>query len=276
MRVPRFPPIALWMLLCPAAPALADVTVNFAAPGVGIGVDVPAYPVLERVPGYPVYYAPGVGTNYFFHDGLYWVYHGDTWYASSWYNGPWRAVDPYNVPVYLLRVPVRYYHHAPAYFRGWHGDESPRWGEHWGRSWEERRHGWNQWDHKAAYSYAPLPAYQRQYAGNRYPHASEQLVIEHRSYTYRPRDPVALQHYEHRQLEVKPTQTRAQRQMQQLPTSQPVQQKVLLHQQPQQQQQQHVARPQAPQQPQALKQPMPQPKPQPKPAQHEKEHKEHH
>ena len=41
------------------------------------------------VPGYPVYYAPDIGGNYFFYDGRYWVYQDDNWYSSSWYNGPW-------------------------------------------------------------------------------------------------------------------------------------------------------------------------------------------
>ena len=41
------------------------------------------------VPGYPVYYAPGLVSNYFFNDGMYWVYQDDNRYASSWHNGPW-------------------------------------------------------------------------------------------------------------------------------------------------------------------------------------------
>jgi len=69
--------------------------------------DQPAgLPALFRVPGYPVYYAPRLNANYFFYDGLYWVFHGDNWYASSWYNGPWWFVDSYAVPVYVLRIPV--------------------------------------------------------------------------------------------------------------------------------------------------------------------------
>src|SRR5437868_11203395 len=91
-----------------------------AAVNVSIGINVPAYPSLVRVPNYPVYYAPGLQANYFFYDGLYWVFSPDgTWYESPWYNGPWYAVDPYSVPVFLLRVPVRYYRAAPSYFHSW-------------------------------------------------------------------------------------------------------------------------------------------------------------
>jgi hypothetical protein len=104
--------IALSLLLG-SLPAAAQLSINFGIPGGSIGINVPAYPTLQRVPGYPVYYAPGVSSNYFFYDGMYWVYNQDNWYASSWYNGPWGMVDRFDVPVYLLRVPVRYYRHAP-------------------------------------------------------------------------------------------------------------------------------------------------------------------
>ena len=165
----RYALIVLWTLLFSANPADAQLSVNFGVPGVNIGINLPVYPDLQRVPGYPVYYAPGVSSNYFFYDGLYWVYQGDNWYASSWYNGPWSAVDPMDVPVYVLRVPVRYYREAPVYFRGWSVDQAPRWGDHWGQSWEKRRGGWDQWNRNSAPAPAPLPSYQRQYSGNRYP-----------------------------------------------------------------------------------------------------------
>jgi hypothetical protein len=197
----RYALIALCLLISSLTPARAQLSINFGLPGVNIGIDLGGYPALQRVPGYPVYYAPGVNSNYFFYDGLYWVYDGDNWYASSWYNGPWRLVDRFDVPVYLLRVPVRYYRHAPAYFRGWRADAPPRWGEHWGQSWETRRSGWDQWNRASAPALAPLPTYQRQYTGDRYPQASQQAVIETRNYRYQPRDPVAQQHFQHQRTQ---------------------------------------------------------------------------
>src|SRR5512138_1715655 len=92
-----------------ASNAQVSVQVGVAVPGVQIGVQMPSYPRLVAVPGYPVYYAPAAATNYFFYDGAYWVFQGDSWYVSSWYAGPWYVVEPYDVPVHLLRVPVRYY-----------------------------------------------------------------------------------------------------------------------------------------------------------------------
>ena len=167
--------LALWMLLLSAVPAAAQVSVGIGFPGVSIGINLPAYPQLVRVPGYPVYYAPRLNSNFFFYDGMYWVYQGDNWYASSWYNGPWGLVAPEVVPLYVLRVPVRYYRQPPVYFGGWRADAPPRWGDHWGREWEQHRSGWDRWNHSAVPAPAPLPSYQRQYAGNRYPAAEQQI-----------------------------------------------------------------------------------------------------
>ena len=192
----RRTPLALSLLLAFATPAFSQVSLNFSVPGATIGLNLGGYPTLQPIPGYPVYYAPGVNSNYFFYDGMYWVYQNDNWYSSSWYNGPWALVDPYYVPPYILRVPVRYYRHAPTYFRSWRADAPPHWGEHWGRQWEERRSGWDRWDRASAPRAAPLPSYQRQYSGNRYPNDYErQSTIHTQNYRYAPREPVAQQHY---------------------------------------------------------------------------------
>src|SRR5882672_1694745 len=100
--------------LSPAAFAEVSIGIGINVPGVSIGINLPAYPQLVPVPGYPVYYAPDMQSNYFFYDGMYWVCQGDNWYASSWYNGPWGLVAPAVVPVFVLRVPVRYYRQPPV------------------------------------------------------------------------------------------------------------------------------------------------------------------
>ena len=56
-----------------------------------IGVDISEYPQLVLVPGFPVYYAPEVGANYFFYDGDFWIFQDDNWYSSPWYDGPWNG-----------------------------------------------------------------------------------------------------------------------------------------------------------------------------------------
>src|SRR5258706_12234462 len=185
-----------------------------AATYVSIGINLPVYPELVRVPGYPVYYAPRVNANIFFYDGLYWAYQNDGWYASTWYNGPWELVDPYYVPVYVLRVPVRYYRQPPTYFSAWAVDAAPRWGEYWGATWEQRRSGWDRWNRSSVPAAAPLPVYQRQYSGTRYPQLAQQQVIQVQQYRYQPRDTVARQFYRQQtvQTSVAPAQKRQVRQ----------------------------------------------------------------
>ena len=180
-----------------ATPAAAQVSIGFSSGPVSIGINVPTYPQLVPVPGYPVYYAPSLPTNYFFYDGLYWVFQNGGWYQSTWYNGPWYPVPPDAVPLYILRVPVRYYHRPPAFFHGWYADAPPHWDEHWGHAWAESHRDWNHWDRAHTPRPAPLPSYQRSYAGNRYPHDGAQAAREHANqYHYQPRDQVVQQHYE--------------------------------------------------------------------------------
>ncbi len=176
------------------AQAQTQLSIGIGNRGVSLGLVMSTYPALVRIPGYPVYYDPRVDSNYFFYDGLYWVYQDDEWYSSTWYNGPWDFVSPAYVPLFMLRVPVRYYRRPPAYFRGWRGDSAPRWGQHWGRDWERQRNGWDRWDRHSVPRAAPLPSYQRHYSGSRYPRQLDrQRSIESRSYRYQPREAVSRQ-----------------------------------------------------------------------------------
>lgn len=179
----------LGMLLYPLA-SPAEVSVS-------IGINLPIYPNLVAVPGYPVYYAPQLQANFFFYDGMYWVYQNDNWYTSSWYNGPWWPVNPDQVPLFILRVPVQYYRQPPPYFKGWRADAPPRWGDHWGHDWEQRRSGWDRWNHSAAPAPAPLPTYQRRYSREYYSQqVQQQQKLQQQQYRYKPHDPVAREHYQ--------------------------------------------------------------------------------
>ncbi|MES2015083.1 MAG: hypothetical protein V4484_01205 [Pseudomonadota bacterium] len=181
----RLPLLVLCVLLGMAGvPASAQLS---------IGLTLSSYPRLVRVPGYPVYYAPSLRSNYFFYDGLYWVYLDDNWYVSRWYNGPWELVEPDVVPLYVLRVPVRYYRAPPPYFLDWRRDAPPRWHEHWGPRWSERHHDWNRWNRRAAPAPAPLPHYQRQYSARNYPPDAQSQQLAGRHYRYQSRDPVVRQ-----------------------------------------------------------------------------------
>jgi hypothetical protein len=200
----RYALVLLWTLFWSATSAMAQVSIGIGLPGVSIGINLPLYPELVRVPGYPVYYAPRVNSNYFYYDGMYWVYQRDNWYASAWYNGPWGLVAPEYVPLYVLRIPVRYYRDPPVYFRSWRRDAPPRWGEHWGPQWEQRRSGWDRWNRRSAPAPAPLPQYQRRYSGDRYPQVEQQPTLHSRNFRYQPRDTVVRQHYQERALQRAP------------------------------------------------------------------------
>ena len=201
MRKPLF---ILLILLCSMTTATAQVAIGIGAPGISIGINFPVYPQLVPVPGYPVYYAPQANSNYFFYDGMYWVYAGDNWYASSWYNGPWQIVTPEYVPLFVLRVPVRYYRQPPAYFHGWRSDAPPRWGDHWGNSWQQQHTGWDNWNRSSVPAPAPLPVYQRQYSGNRYPQVQQQQALQSQNYRYQPKDAVVQRHYQAQQAQAAP------------------------------------------------------------------------
>jgi hypothetical protein len=185
--------IVLGILLHFAAPVPAQISFGFGFQSDNVSISLSTYPNLVRVPGYPVYYASGLNSNYFFYDGLYWVFESDRWYSSSWYNGPWTLIDPEFIPVYLLRVPVRYYRQPPAFFVGWQANSPPRWGDHWGNDWERQRSGWNRPNHQSMPAPAPLPTYQRQYSGDRYPSRDQQPILQQRNYRHEARDPMVRQ-----------------------------------------------------------------------------------
>ncbi len=196
--------LLLSALFCACGPVMSQISIGIGLPSASIGINVGGYPDLVEVPGYPVYYAPGLDSNMFFYDGLYWVYGQDRWYSSSWYDGPWDVVSPEDVPLFILRVPVQYYRRPPAYFGGWAPDAAPRWGEHWGRDWQRSRSGWDRWDRASAPPAAPLPRYQREYSGSRYPNIEQQHALNQQNYRYQPREPQARRQIE--QPQARPAQ----------------------------------------------------------------------
>jgi hypothetical protein len=113
-------------------------------------------------------------------------------------------VAPEEVPVYLLRVPVRYYRLPPPYFRGWHPDAPPRWGDRWGDDWRRHHDGWDRWDRRTTVRPAPLPDYQRRYHGPSYPHVEQQPVLHGQHYRYQPRDATVQRTYETQRLREAP------------------------------------------------------------------------
>ena len=158
---------------------------------VALGVHLSRYPDLVVIPGYPVLYDPHLNANYFFYEGTFWVFEEDDWYRSDWYNGPWMRVGRDEVPVFLLRIPVRYYNRAPLYFHPWALEMAPRWSLRWGKTWERRHRGWDRWDQRRTPPPAPPPLYQQQFPRERYPMSPDvQQRLHERHYRHRPREPL--------------------------------------------------------------------------------------
>jgi len=188
--------IALGIMLHFSTLAPAQVSFGFGFQTDNVSISLSTYPNLVRVPGYPVYYAAGLNSNYFFYDGMYWIFESDRWYSSSWYNGPWLMVNPEFIPLYLLRVPVRYYRRPPAFFRGFQASSPPHWDDHWGNEWSQRRRGWDHWNRQSMPAPAPLPTYQRKYSGERYPSPDRQPALQNQNYRHEARDPLVRQQYQ--------------------------------------------------------------------------------
>lgn len=164
--------VVLW-LACPDLQAGGSVE-----PGLALG----SYPELLAIPGIPVYYAPRLKANYFFHHGWYWVFERDRWFRAAWYNGPWQEVVPDRVPLFVLRIPIAYYAVIPDWFGMSSTEAPPRWTVRWGEAWGHRHSGWDQWNHKSVRAIAPLPSYQQRYSGPDYPQPKVQHLLQLRNY----------------------------------------------------------------------------------------------
>jgi hypothetical protein len=164
---------------------------SVAQPGDAQWADVPNYPRLVLIAGSAAYSAPDLSLNYFFYDGSYWVYHGDEWYRSGWYDGPWAKVSPLVVPLSVLQIPVAYYNQSLSYFSGSRADAPPRWDLHWGPAWARYRGVWDHPGRGAVAVPAPRPDYQRRYAGASYPDIAQQLTLRAHYYPYKPHEPLA-------------------------------------------------------------------------------------
>lgn len=84
-------------------------------------------PQLVVVPGTPVFYAPGLNVNFFFHKGRYYTFHNNSWFVAGTHNGPWTFVAVEHVPQPILVVPVQYYKVPPGH---WKKGGPPPWAGH--------------------------------------------------------------------------------------------------------------------------------------------------
>jgi hypothetical protein len=62
----RYVLIVYWMLLWSMTSVMVRVGIGIALPDVSVGVNLPVFPELVRVPGYSVYHAPRLNSNFVF------------------------------------------------------------------------------------------------------------------------------------------------------------------------------------------------------------------
>jgi hypothetical protein len=111
---------------------------------INIGVSLPplvfaAPPPVVVIPGTYVYFCPDAEADIFFYHGYWYRPHGEYWYRSVSYNGPWAYIG--SPPTALINLPSDYRRVTIEHRRIPYGDLHRNW-----RSWERGRywekHGW--------------------------------------------------------------------------------------------------------------------------------------
>ncbi len=184
------------MAVAAATPAAADLSIGFSSGPVSIGINVPTYPRLVAVPGVPVYYAPSVAGNYFFYDGLYWVFQDGNWFASDWYNGPWRMVAAGRRAALRPARAGALLPSAAGVLPRLGRQRAAALGPALGPRLVRPPRGLGPLGPQERAARRTLPTYQRHYSGNRYPHEEERHVVRENNYHYQPHDNVTRQHYD--------------------------------------------------------------------------------
>lgn len=181
------------LLLTPASSVFASnvafnagVSVGLPGASVNLGVGAPAYPyrpvtiveppMFVQPPELGFHTAVGVPYDLFFLNNLFYLFSGNAWYSSPYYNGPWSSIYAYDVPYLLSRHPFHRIRHYRDHYYGYY-KRYGRWdGYHHFRP--ERRHaGWGHGHHgppgyaysrpgHPAHHHGGMPAaYSRPYAG---------------------------------------------------------------------------------------------------------------
>ena len=186
--------LVLLGLLFSATPASAQVSVGIGLPGVSIGINLPVVPGARPGAGLPGLLRSADWTRTFSSTtactgctrGITGTRApGTTGPGGSWARRSCRC-SSCEFPCATTGLRLRTFADGGA-------DAPPRWGEHWGHEWEQRRSGWDRWNRGSVPAPAPLPVYQRQYSGDRYPRVEQQQALQRQKYRYQPQDPVVRQ-----------------------------------------------------------------------------------
>ena len=148
------------LLILGAVPARAEVGFDIhvgnmpaappPAPPPVFVVDEP--PEMVFVPEIGFYVAIGIPYDVVYVGNRYYYHHGDAWYGSPYYNGPWVYAGPKRLPPGLRRYKIERIHeyrearwkeykeHGPKFKeKHFKGKGEGRWKEHGGR--KEKGHG---------------------------------------------------------------------------------------------------------------------------------------
>ncbi len=85
--------------------------------GVSVGVNIGAPVVVAAPPQFVMppqlgfYVAVGVPYDFYYYGGRYYQPHGNAWYYSPYYNGPWTKVHYKRVPYGLRKYPAHKVHY---------------------------------------------------------------------------------------------------------------------------------------------------------------------
>jgi hypothetical protein len=174
----------------------AGVSVGLPGVGVNVGVGAPGYSyqgapayAYQEAPAYPYqpveieeppvfvqppelgfYAAVGVPYDLFFLNNLFYLFSGNAWYASPYYNGPWSSIYYDNLPYALNRYPFE----RIRYYRDDYYGRYQRYGAWDGyRHFRPDRHGWGRDGYgRTGYTYSrrngPGPTYGERPSYNRH------------------------------------------------------------------------------------------------------------
>src|SRR2546427_9983579 len=90
--------LAAGLLAAPARGTDVHIGINIGVPPPPPPVGVEAPPPLVVVPQTPVYYAPALPYNYFYHGGLHYTLHADHWLYAARFHRPGTVVTPQRAP----------------------------------------------------------------------------------------------------------------------------------------------------------------------------------
>jgi hypothetical protein len=148
--------VALWIIPIAFFVSVLIPDAGFARVNVNIGVNIPlpgfvfpAPPAVVLVPGSYVYAVPDADIDIVFYHGYWYRPHGNYWYRSASYNGPWRHMGHERIPAAIIGLPPDYRHVPPGHPHIPYGHLKNNWRD-WERQkyWDTHEYRHEQWERR--------------------------------------------------------------------------------------------------------------------------------